>query len=218
MNAGGADDAAEARIGARLPRSFYQATADRVAPAMIGKLLVHATDAGIAAGRIVETEAYCGPEDGAAHSRNWRRTPRTETMWGPPGHAYMFLIYGLHWCFNAVVAADGVPHAVLVRAVAPVVGRALMARRRGKAPSRRDISNGPGKLCAALGLDAAHKGADLVTSGLFLAEDLGGDGESHPCVVKTSPRINIDYAGAWVDKPWRWYVARDPYVSVNPRT
>jgi len=197
-----------------LPRSFYRGDATAVARAMMGKLLVHATAEGLSAGRIVETEAYCGPEDGAAHSHNWRRTARTETMWGPPGHAYMFLIYGMHWCFNAVVAADGVPHAVLIRAIEPIEGVELMAARRGMAATRRELTNGPGKLCAALGLDAAHKGVDLVGPGLFLSE---GRGTGEEGAIKTSPRINIDYAGEWVDKPWRWYEAGNRYVSVKPK-
>lgn len=196
-----------------LPRSFYRRDAVVVARAMIGKLLVHADDAGLCVGRIVETEAYCGPEDAAAHSHGGRRTERTETMWGPAGHAYMFLIYGMHWCFNAVTADDGVPHAVLVRAVEPVEGTALMAKRRGMAEGRRELSNGPGKLCAALGLDGSHKGVDLAGSALFLSED-----PSHaPPVIKASPRINIDYAGDWVAKPWRWYEAGNRYVSAKPR-
>ncbi len=196
-----------------LPRSFYERDAVTVGRAMIGKLLVHASHEGLCAGRVVETEAYCGPEDAAAHSTGGRRTERTETMWGPAGHAYMFLIYGMHWCFNAVVATEGVPHAVLVRAVEPVEGRALMAVRRGMADGRRELSNGPGKLCAALGLDASHKGLDLVGETLFLSEDP----QEAPPVIKTSRRINIDYAGDWVAKPWRWYAAGNRYVSVKPK-
>lgn len=197
-----------------LPRAFYARDAVTVAEAMMGKLLVHRSPGGVCAGRIVETEAYCGPEDGAAHSRDWRRTARTETMWGPPGHAYMFLIYGMHWCFNAVVASDGVPHAVLVRALEPSLGLELMAGRRGMASTRRELTNGPGKLCAALGLDESFKAADLTTSRLFLSDDPSSAERS---CIKTSPRINIDYAGEWVGKPWRWYEAGNRYVSVKPK-
>lgn len=194
-----------------LPRSFYEGRVLDVARAMIGKVLVHRLPEGVVAGRIVECEAYRGPEDRAAHSSGGRRTRRTEVMFGPPGHAYLFLLYGMHWAFNVVVGPEGHPHAILVRAVEPVLGVEHMAARRGLDAGSVRLTNGPGKLCAALGLDAAAYGVDLCGTGLFLAE-----GEARAPVGR-SPRINVDYAGAWAQKPWRFYERGNRYVSVAPR-
>ena len=177
----------------------------------IGKVLVHVTKEGVTAGRIVESEAYAGPEDLAAHSARGRRTTRTEAMFGPPGHAYMFLLYGMHWAFNAVVGPAGQPHAVLIRAIEPTLGQALMAARRGVPARSRELTNGPGKLCAALGLDRAAYGLDLCGEELFLTEGPHG-------AIGTSPRINVDYAGEWAKKPWRFFERDNRYVSVAPRS
>lgn len=176
----------------------------------IGKLLIHVTTEGIAGGRIVESEAYQGPEDLAAHSAGGRRTRRTEAMFGPPGHAYMFLLYGMHWAFNAVVGPEGHPHAVLIRALEPSINRSLMAARRKVAEGSVQLTNGPGKLCAALALDGSAYGADLSGDELFLADGPRG-------AVGVSPRINVDYAGDWAGKPWRFYERKNRYVSVPPR-
>ena len=194
-----------------LPHSFYEGGVLDVARAMIGKVLVHVLPEGPAAGRIVECEAYRGPADRAAHSAGGRRTARTEVMFGPPGHAYLFLLYGMHWAFNVVVGPVGHPHAILVRAVEPVLGAEGMAARRGVDAGSVRLTNGPGKLCAALGLDAAAYGADLCGADLFLAE-----GEARAAIGR-SPRINVDYAGAWAKKPWRFYERGNRYVSVAPR-
>ncbi|MEO7327204.1 MAG: DNA-3-methyladenine glycosylase, partial [Minicystis sp.] len=148
--------------------------------------------------------------DLAAHSAGGRRTPRTEVMFGPAGHAYLFLLYGMHWAFNIVVGHEGEPHAVLIRALEPVHGQALMARRRGLAADALPIANGPGKLCRALGLDGSLYGEDVCGDRLWLAE--GGRG-----AVGISPRINIDYAGEWAKKAWRFYERANRHVSVAPR-
>jgi DNA-3-methyladenine glycosylase len=179
---------------------------------MIGTVLVHVLPEGTVAGRIVECEAYRGPEDLAAHSAGGRRTARTEVMFGPPGHAYLFLLYGMHWAFNVVVGPEGHPHAVLVRAVEPVIGAPIMAARRGVDAARVQLTNGPGKVCAALGLDAAAYGLDLCGPRLYLAAG------APRAPVGRSPRINVDYAGAWAKKPWRFYERGNRYVSVPPRT
>src|SRR5690606_16174575 len=184
-----------------------------VARDAIGKIVVHASEEGIAAGRIVEAEAYRGPEDRAAHSAGGRRTRRTEAMWGAPGHAYLFLLYGMHWAFNLVTTAEGEPHAVLIRAIEPLPPLDLMCARRGLAANRRELTNGPGKVCAALGLDGRHYGMDLCTPRLFLASD---GGTRRPRIGR-SPRINVDYAGAWARRPWRFYERENRYVSVKPR-
>jgi DNA-3-methyladenine glycosylase len=194
-----------------LPRSFYEGEVLDIAPELIGKLVVHRLAEGVVAGRIVECEAYRGPEDLAAHSAGGRRTRRTEVMFGPPGHAYLFLLYGMHWAFNVVVGPEGHPHAVLVRAVEPVLGADLMAKRRGVPADRVQLTNGPGKVCAALGLDQGAYGLDLTGDTLFLAA-----GEARAGVGR-SPRINVDYAGAWAKKPWRFHERGNRYVSVAPR-
>jgi DNA-3-methyladenine glycosylase len=194
-----------------LPARFYEGRVLDVARAMIGKVLVHETAHGTLAGRIVECEAYRGPDDLAAHSAGGRRTRRTEVMFGPPGRAYMFLIYGMHWAFNVVVGPEGHPHAILVRALEPVLGKGPMAALRGVAATSVQLTNGPGKLCAALGLDARAYGLSLAGPELFLA-----DGERRGAIGR-SARINVEYAGRWADKPWRFYERGNRWVSVSPR-
>ncbi len=194
-----------------LDAPFFEAPVLVVARRLVGKVLVHHTDEGLVAGRIVETEAYRGPEDLAAHSAGGRRTKRTEAMFGPPGHAYMFLLYGSSWAFNVVAGAPGAPHAVLIRALEPTHGVELMAARRRRDPSSRELTNGPGKLCQALALTGADYGSSLRSSALFIA-----DGSAGP--VGRSPRINIDYAGDWVTRPWRFFEKGNRFVSVAPRS
>ena len=189
-----------------LPRDFYARPVLRVAKACIGKLLVHRTQQGLLVGRIVETEAYRGPEDRAAHSFGGRRTARTEVMFGPPGYAYVFFVYGMHYQFNIVTTREGAPHAVLVRGVEPVLGAEAMAKRRNLPVTSRDLSNGPGKLCQAFGIGRAAYGADLCGPELFLAEGA-------PTRSASSPRIGVDYAGDWAQKPWRFFDPKSRYVS-----
>lgn len=195
----------------KLGRKFYTQPVLEVARACIGKILVHRSAAGEAAGRIVEAEAYRGPADLAAHSSRGL-TKRTAAMYGPPGHAYVFLLYGSSWAMNLVVADEGEPHAVLIRAVEPLRGIDLMARRRGRPESARELSNGPGKLTHALGITGADYGCDLCGDRLFLEDDDRRRGR-----IGRSPRINVDYAGSWAAKPWRFYERGNRYVSVVPR-
>jgi DNA-3-methyladenine glycosylase len=203
-------------IGPPLPRAFYARPVLVVARDCIGKLLVHRSAEGLAAGRIVECEAYRGPEDLAAHSARGRRTARTEVMFGPPGHAYMFLLYGMHWAFNIVAGEIGQPHAVLVRALEPVCGIELMSRRRGVPAGARELCNGPGKLSQALGLSRADYGRNLCGDELYLADERG-PAAARRLSIGRSPRINVDYAGAWAARRWRLYVRGSRYVSVPPR-
>lgn len=194
-----------------LPRAFYLRPALEVAPGLLGKVLVHRTPEGEAAGRIVECEAYAGPEDRAAHSHGGRRTARTEAMYMEGGHAYVFFLYGMHWAFNVVCADKDQPEAVLVRAVEPVRGVELMARRRGLGAERRELTNGPGKVAAALGITGAQYGADLCGGDLVLE-----DGPA-PKAVARSSRVNVDYAGPHAKRRWRFYERGNRYVSAAPR-
>ena len=199
----------------KLPRDFYARPVLLVARDCIGKLLVHRTFEGEAAGRIVEAEAYRGPLDLAAHSARGL-TERTRVMFGPPGYAYVYLIYGLSWAMNIIAASEGEPHGVLIRALEPVRGMELMARRRGGRPiDARELTNGPGKLTQALGISGDDYGRDLCGERLFLEEP-----ERGPIAAATigrSARINVGYAGVWAAKPWRFYERGNRYVSVRPR-
>jgi len=195
----------------RLGRDFYARPVLEVARDCIGKVLVHRSREGLAAGRIVEVEAYRGPADRAAHSSRGL-TRRTAAMFGPPGHAYVYLLYGTCWAMNLVVGAEGEPHAVLIRALEPVRGHALMARRRRRAPDSRELTNGPGKLTHALAITGDDYARDLCSGRLFLEEP-----EAPPGRIGRSGRINVDYAGAWATRRWRFYERENRFVSVPPR-
>ena len=186
-----------------LPRAFYRRDPRQVAVDLLGKVLV----AGARSGRIVETEAYLGDRDPAAHSYR-RRTARNATMFGPPGNLYVYFTYGMHWCCNPVCGEDGEPVAVLIRALAPLQGHDEMRAARPAAKRDRDLCRGPARLCQALGIDGRHDGADLVTgdAGLTIVDDAAPP----PTDVVVTTRIGISRA---VDEPWRWYVRGDPHVS-----
>jgi DNA-3-methyladenine glycosylase len=195
----------------KLSREFYARPVLTVARECVGKVLVHRTAEGIAAGRIVETEAYRGPLDLAAHSARGL-TKRTAAMYGPPGHAYVYLLYGVSWAINLVTTADGEPHAVLIRAIEPLLGIDLMAQRRRKPPESRELTNGPGKLTNALAITGADYGRDLCGGWLYLQSSDLPVGK-----IGRSPRINVDYSGHWASKRWRFYERGNRYVSVRPR-
>lgn len=184
---------------------------EQVARALLGMYLVRDTAAGRRVGRIVETEAYAGPEDRASHARAGR-TPRTDPMFGPPGHAYVYLVYGMHHCLNVVCATDGQAAAVLVRAIEPVAGAALMRERRGgnDGPEHR-LAAGPARTCQALDIDRSHDGIDLLRdAGLWLA---GGDGIAAMDILN-GPRVGVDYAGpVWASRPWRFGIEGNPALS-----
>ena len=183
-----------------------------VAPALLGKLLVHRTREGLAAGMITEVEAYAGPEDDGAHSYGGRLTERTKIQYGPGGFAYVFGIYGMHWCFNAVTAEPGKPEVVLVRALEPVRGLELMRLRRGTEKTE-NLCSGPGKLCQALGITKAQYGLDLCQGPLTIEEYQ----EIPHCHIALSPRVNIDYAENYRDKLWRFYIRGSRHVSRVPK-
>jgi DNA-3-methyladenine glycosylase len=194
-----------------LPRAFYARPVLQVARDCIGKHLVHDCADGLLVGRVVEAEAYRGPEDRAAHSFGGRRTARTEVMFGPPGHAYVFFVYGLHHHVNLVTTAVGKPHAVLIRAIEPIAGVEAMAARRRMPAGQRELSNGPGKLCQALGIDRSFNGMDLTAPPLFLS-----DGPR--CKVARATRVGVDYAGVWKERLWRFYDPLSRYVSTRKGT
>jgi DNA-3-methyladenine glycosylase len=183
--------------GPPLPRAFYAQPTIVVALRLLGAYLVHDGPRGRQIGRIVETEAYIGPHDRASHAARGR-TPRTTIMFGPPGHAYVYRVYGMHYCLNVVTEAVGFPAAVLVRALEPVIGI--------EAPT-----HGPGRLCRALGIDLRYNGADLTAGPLYLA---AGEPPTGPVVA--GPRVGVAYAGAWAHKPWRFYLRDSPWVSRRP--
>lgn len=198
----------------KMPREFYLEDTLEVARHLLGKLLVHDAPEGRTAGRIVEVEAYQGHHDRAAHSYNNLRSRRTEVMYGPGGHAYVFQVYGMHYCFNVVTRPAGYPQVVLIRALEPVDGLELMAHRRGLkqlTPAiERNLANGPGKLCQAMGIARELNGSDLCASRLYLADDGTAVAETDLC---RTPRVNIDYAGEARDYLWRFLLFDNPCVS-----
>jgi DNA-3-methyladenine glycosylase len=194
----------------KLPREFYtRPNVLTVARELLGKLLVVRVRNGKRlSGRIVEVEAYRGPQDRAAHSYGGRRTKRVEPMYGIGGTAYVFFVYGMYNQFNVVTNVVDAPHAILVRAIEPVEGIELMRRRRAGQPDR-NLTNGPGKLCVAMGIDRRLDGADLLGNKVWLeAAETIPRGQ-----IMSGPRIGIDYAEEWKDKPWRFWIRDNPYVS-----
>ena len=199
----------------KLPRRFY--TRDDtllIARQLLGqRLVVPTTDGARVSGRIVETEAYMGPEDRAAHSYGNRRTPRTETMFAKGGVAYVYFIYGMYYQFNVVTNTESIPHAVLVRALEPLEGIEIMRERR-PVKDDRSLTSGPGKLCLAMGIDRSYNRADLLGNLVWIEE---GDGNIAESLIASGPRIGIDYAGEYVHKPWRFWIRDNPYVSKTKR-
>jgi DNA-3-methyladenine glycosylase len=194
----------------KLPREFYtRPNVLTVARELLGKLLVvPARNGKRISGKIVEVEAYRGPHHRAAHSYGGRRTARVEPMYAIGGTAYVFFVYGMYYQFNVVTNVAETPHAVLIRAVEPVEGIELMRKRRGSVPDH-NLTNGPGKLCIALGIDRRLDGADLLGSKVWLEE-----GEMIPrSRIMSGPRIGIDYAEEWRDKPWRFWIKDNKFVS-----
>ena len=179
----------------KLPRAFYDRDTIAVARELLGKLLVHRAGGVTRIGRIVEAEAYLGPHDLAAHSARGL-TPRTKVMFGPPGHAYVYLIYGMYYCMNVVTQAEGKASAVLLRALEPVKNVA------GR-------TQGPGLLCSAMDIDRRLNGHDLLSTNFFIADD----GYAVTAAIIKRPRIGVDYAGHWAKRLLRFYLRGNPYVS-----
>ena len=191
--------------GHALPRSFYERETEIVARELLGTVLSCDTDEGRASGIIVETEAYLGEHDLACHAAAGR-TARTEALYGPPGTSYVYFIYGMYWCFNAVTRAEGLPSAVLVRALEPLDGIALMHKRRSPIKSDADLTNGPGKLCTALGITGSMSGKSLLRKPLVIREGEAVSDER----VEITTRIGITKSADW---PLRWIVRGNRFVS-----
>jgi DNA-3-methyladenine glycosylase len=191
--------------GRILPANFYERDTELVARDMLGTLLQCTTEQGTASGVVVETEAYVGEHDAACHAAAGL-TARTAPLYERAGIAYVYFIYGMYWCFNAVTRAKGSPSAVLVRAIQPVEGIDLMRIRRPKARRDRDLTNGPGKLCTALGIGRSFNGQSLQRGALVLREYTSYQDSA----VSITPRIGIRKAADW---PLRWLVSGNEYVS-----
>ena len=179
----------------KLPREFYDRDTVLVARELLGKCLVRRSRAVTRVGRIVETEAYLGPHDLAAHSARGL-TARTRVMFGPPGHAYVYLIYGMYCCMNVVTQAEGKASAVLLRALEPV--KNIEGR-----------TQGPALLCKAMGIDKRLNGHDLLSDDFHVADPR----EPTPVRIVRRPRIGVDYAGHWARRLLRFYIAGNPFVS-----
>jgi len=197
----------------RLGRDFYSQGAEAVARRLLGQRLVHIVDGERRAGLILETEAYLGPDDRAAHSFGGRRTARTETMFQDGGTAYVYLNYSIHHLFNIVVRRVDEPHAVLLRALEPQEGLEAMRRARPKARTDRDLCSGPGKLGAALGIDLMHDGMDLVESDILFVEQVRARALPRARIA-ACPRIGVDYAEEWAARPLRFCVRGHAGLSV----
>jgi DNA-3-methyladenine glycosylase len=194
----------------KLAREFYtRSNVLTVARDLLGKLLVvPASDGTRVSGLIVEAEAYRGPQDRASHAYGGRRTQRTETMYRMGGTAYIFFVYGIYNQFNVVSNVAEVPHAILIRALEPVEGIEIMKERR-HGHVERNLTNGPGKLCIALGIDRSLDGADLLGNRVWIEE-----GEKVPrSRIASGPRVGIEYAEEWIAKPWRFWIKGNRFVS-----
>lgn len=187
-----------------LSRKFYHTDTLTLARRLLGTILVHFSPEGLIAGMVVETEAYLR-DDPACHAARGI-TRRNAVMFGAPGYAYVYLIYGNHYCFNVVSGEVGIGEAVLVRAIAPLAGLELIRSRRRKARKITDLTNGPGKLTAAMAIGREHNGLPLFEKPLFLARGQDMD----PSEITVATRIGITHA---VDKEWRYYLKGNPFVS-----
>lgn len=198
----------------KLAKSFYRRKDTlAVARELLGKTIFVRDDEGeSASGRIVEVEAYLGIEDKAAHSHGGRKTDRTRVMYRPGGVSYVYLVYGMYHQFNVIVGDEGRPHGVLVRAVEPVTNIEGMRRRRGEMPDT-NLTSGPGKLCIALGIDRTYNEEDLEGPRVWIEDAPAVSAEQ----IASGPRIGIDYAEEYVEKPWRFWLKQSSFASRAPR-
>lgn len=202
----------------KLSKKFYNQPTLKVACHLLGKFLVRKIGKNTLSGKIVETEAYVGPNDLASHASRGK-TARTAPMFGPPGHAYVYLVYGLNYCFNVVTEKDNYPAAVLVRAIEPAEGIEPMRRHRRSLKNKKlnsqnsilkSLTNGPGKLCQALKIDKKLNNVDLTGDTLWLEDR---HVKIKPQEIVAAKRIGVDYAGEYKNKPWRFYLRGSKFVS-----
>lgn len=199
------------KVASCLDRNFY--LSDDVvllSKTLLGKFLITSLNGKNTSGMIVETEAYRGTTDKASHAYNHKRTTRTETLYQPGGVGYIYLCYGLHHLFNVVTAIEGVPHAVLIRAIEPVEGIPTMLKRRNMSTLKRTLTSGPGKLTQALGITTALDGCMLNKKPLWI-EDRGITISEKEIIA--SPRVGIDYADEHKLLPWRFRIKENPWSS-----
>ena len=198
----------------KLERSFYKRDTLKIAKEVLSCVLVHVTPKGVTKGRIVETEAYLGPEDKGAHSYGGRHTPRMDPLYKFGGFAYIYQLHGYNYCINIVTQEKNLPQAVLIRAVEPVEGLELMARRRKIGISKRsklkNLTNGPSKLCQAMDIDTSLNGIDLCGDEIFIESSTGLKNDEK---IVASKRIHIDYAEEYKDKLWRFLLKGNEFVS-----
>lgn len=192
------------------PAFYNRSNVLLIARGLLGKLLITRFSQQLTIGRIVETEAYAGHTDRASHAWNNRRTPRTEVMFGEGGRAYVYLCYGIHQMFNVVTNKKEIPHAILIRAVEPLLGTDIMLQRTGKSKADVTLTRGPGNVAKAFGLHTQHTGMSLMGEELMIATD--GYKISSEMIAAT-PRIGVDYAGEDAALPYRFIVKNNPYVS-----
>jgi DNA-3-methyladenine glycosylase len=192
--------------GAALPTAFYARPTVEVARRLLGQLVVSRIGGRRTIGRIVETEAYLGPHDPACHAFNHRRTARTAALYGPPGTAYVYFTYGMHWCLNAVTEREGYPAAVLIRALQPVAGLEVMRARRGADTPDRALCAGPARLCCALGVTGVLNECSLRRGPLRIVRDPRG----RRLRVAVAPRVGVSRA---VDWPLRFFAAGSRWIS-----
>ncbi len=194
-----------------LKADFFNTDAISLAKKLLGKIIVREINDNIIKCMIVETEAYVGPKDKACHAFNNKRTKRTEVMFWDSGFSYVYLIYGMYYCFNIVASDKEKPEAVLIRAVEPIEGVDLIKENRKiKSNKIKDLTNGPGKLCQALSIDKTFNGFNLTKGDKLYLEN--GD-KINETKIESSPRINIDYAEEYIDKKWRFFIKNNNFLS-----
>lgn len=196
----------------KLSNKFYnRANVLAIAADLIGKVLVTRFDGLLTVGRIVETEAYAGEKDMASHARHGLRTPRTEIMYSAGGKSYVYLCYGIHHLFNVVTNKKDIPHAILIRAIEPMVGIDIMLKRTGKSSLDFTLTRGPGNVSKAMGILTKHSGMDLLGEELFIARD---DFFLSKKDILATKRIGVDYAGKDAGLPYRFILKNNRYVSI----
>ncbi len=193
----------------KLDKDFYIENALDVAKRLIGKYLIKNTPKGYIGGMIVETECYMGPEDDAAHSYNLKKTKRNEAMYEEGGISYVYQIYGMHYCLNVVTNQKNIPQAVLIRALEPVFGINIMKQNRNT--DIKNLTNGPAKLCKALNIDLTYNKESFLKNRLFIAK---AKKDNNQFDIVATKRINIKYAKHYKDKPWRFIIKNNMFVSV----